>query len=135
MRYLRADKTTPSCREEPEGEATASGKSLARAGKMTGENIGFADPFVAKEAVGRLGVGPVLTCPWRGRTYSTRQLLQKLSQSLAMPNILKLASHHFIVYPFFRPEIRRRHPGLAYALTLSPVSSWQLLRHASSPKA
>src|SRR6266702_7642167 len=52
------------------GKATASGKSLARAGKMTGENIGFADPFVAKEAVGRLGVGPVLTCPRRGRTYS-----------------------------------------------------------------
>jgi len=70
MRYLRADKTTPSCREELEGEATASGKSLTRTGKMTGENIGFADPLVAKEAVGRLGVGPVLTCPRRGRAYS-----------------------------------------------------------------
>jgi hypothetical protein len=71
MRYLRADKTAPWCREEPEGGATASGKSLARAGKMTGQNIGFADPFVAKEPVGRLGVGPVLTSPRRGRTYST----------------------------------------------------------------
>jgi len=49
-----------------------------------------------------------------------RQLLQKLSQSLAMPNILKLASHHFIVYPFFRPEIRRRPPAL-HALTLSQL--------------
>src|SRR5665213_1594570 len=87
---------------------------------MTCENIGFADPLVAKEAVGRLGVGPVLTCPRRGCTYFMRQLLQKLSQSLAMPNILKLASHHFIVYPFFRPEIRRRLPAL-HALTLSQL--------------
>src|SRR5271170_959663 len=53
-----------------EGKDAVSGKSLARAGKMTRENIGFADPFVAKEAVGRLGAGPVLTCPRRGRTYS-----------------------------------------------------------------
>ena len=52
------------------GKAWASGKSLARAGEMTGDNIGFADPFVAKEAVGRLGVGPVLTRPRRRRTYS-----------------------------------------------------------------
>src|SRR5580658_8409703 len=40
-----------------------SGKSRARAGKMTAENIGFADPFAAKEAVGRFGVGPVLDMP------------------------------------------------------------------------
>jgi hypothetical protein len=70
------------------GKASASGKSLARAREMTGENIGFADPFVAKEAVCGLGAGPVLTRPRRGRTYSMGQLLQKLSQSLAMPNIL-----------------------------------------------
>src|ERR1019366_653003 len=35
-----------------------------------------------------------------------------------MPNILKLASHYFIVYPFFRPEIRRRPPAL-HTLPLS----------------
>jgi len=36
MRYLRADKTTLSCREEPEvGKPWLAGNSLARAGKMT----------------------------------------------------------------------------------------------------
>jgi hypothetical protein len=85
---------------------------------MTGENIGFANSLVAKETVRSLGVGPVLTCPWSGSTYSMRQLLQKLSQSPAMPNILKLAFHHFIVYPFLRPEIRGRLPAL-HTLTLS----------------
>src|SRR5665213_4530374 len=49
---------------------------------MTGENIGFADPLVAKEAVGRLGVGPVLTCPRRGCTYFMRQLLEQLSHKV-----------------------------------------------------
>ena len=53
------------------GEATASGKSLASVGKMAGDKIGLADPFVANVAVSCLRVGPVLTCPRRGRTYST----------------------------------------------------------------
>jgi len=35
-----------------------------------------------------------------------------------MPNILKLASHHLIVYPFPRLDIRRLPPAL-HALTLS----------------
>jgi hypothetical protein len=35
-----------------------------------------------------------------------------------MPNILKLAAHHFIVDPIFRPEIRRRFLAL-HTLTLS----------------
>src|SRR5271156_4920858 len=35
-----------------------------------------------------------------------------------MPNILKLVSHHFIVYPFSRLDIRRRPPTL-HPLTLS----------------
>jgi len=42
-----------------------------------------------------------------------------LSQPLAVANILKLASHNFIVYPFSRPEIRRPIPA-AYALNMSP---------------
>jgi hypothetical protein len=62
-----------------------------------------------------------------------RQLLQKLSQSLAMPNILKLASHHLIVYPFSRRDIRRRPPAL-HALTLSqfPHGNYFAMHHPHS---
>jgi hypothetical protein len=80
---------------------------------VAGQDIGFADSIIAKEAIGSFGVRPVLRRPGCRCTYSARKLLQKLSQSLAVPDILELASHHFIVYPFIRPEIRRRGLNLS----------------------
>jgi hypothetical protein len=42
-----------------------------------------------------------------------------------MPNILKLASHHFVVYPFIGSEIRRRLPTLyAFAPSLIPHDNY-----------
>ena len=92
-------------------EAVAGGESFSCGCEMAGENIGFSDPIVAKEAIGRLGIFPILTCPWGRGSYSARQLLQQLSQSLAVADILELASHHFIVYPLIHPGIRRRFPA------------------------
>jgi hypothetical protein len=86
---------------------------------MTGQDIGFDGPIVAKEGVGSLLVRPVRTRPRRGRPYSGRQLLEELSQSLAVANILEVASHNFMVNPFIRPQIRRRFAAF-HALTLSP---------------
>jgi len=56
-----------------------------------------------------------------------------LSQSLAMPNNLKLASHHLIVYPFSRLDIRRR-PQALHALTLSqfPHGNYFAMHHPHS---
>jgi hypothetical protein len=92
-------------------EAVAGGESFSRGCKVAGQNIGFTDPIVAKEAIGSLGIRPVLTCPWGRGSHSARQLLQQLSRSLAVAEILELASHHFIFYPLTRPEIRRRFPA------------------------
>src|ERR1700751_2418023 len=69
---------------------------------MSWQNIGFGDPVLAKETIGGLCVGPVLAGPWRSRAHFARQLLQQLSQSFAVADILKLASHHLIVYPCIR---------------------------------
>jgi hypothetical protein len=53
----------------------------------------------AKETIGGLGIGPVLAGPRRSSAQLARQLLQQLSQSLVVADILELISHHFIVYP------------------------------------
>jgi len=97
----------------------ASGKSLARAGKMTGEDIGFADPFVAKKS-GRppwCWPSPDMPKAWSHLLYVTTAL--RVVAVACHAEHLKFASHHFIVYPFFRPKIRRRLPAL-HTLTLSP---------------
>jgi hypothetical protein len=93
-------------------EAAAGGEPFERGSEVAGENIGFADSIVTEESISSLGIRPVLTCPWGRGTYSTRKLLQQLSKSLTVADILELASHHFIFYPFTRLEIRRRFPAL-----------------------
>ena len=55
--------------ENQNREAAAGGESFSRGCEVAGENIGFADTIVGKEAIGSLGIRPVLTCPWgRGPT-------------------------------------------------------------------
>jgi hypothetical protein len=98
----------------------ARSESFARGREVAGKNIGFANSIIAKETIGSLGIRPVLTCPWGRGADSARQLLQQLSKSLAVAHILELASHNFIVYPFNRPEIRRRFPA-SLALNRSAI--------------
>src|ERR1700689_1984296 len=77
-------------------------KPISRGRKVTSQNVGLADSLIAKETISGLRVGPVLASPRRSRTHFARQLTQQLSQSLAVADILKLASHHLIVYPCIR---------------------------------
>src|SRR4051812_15790325 len=37
---------------------------VARGSKMASENFGLVDPLVRKKAIGRFGVGPILTSHW-----------------------------------------------------------------------
>jgi hypothetical protein len=69
---------------------------------VTRQDIGFADSVISKESIGSLRIRPVLARPWSRCPHPARQLLQQLSQSLAMANIRKLASHNLIVYPRIR---------------------------------
>lgn len=86
----------------------ACGEPLSRRRKVASEDVRFADSIVAKETLGRLGVGPVLAGPRRSGAYLPRQLLQQLSRPLAVTHILKRPSHNLIVYPLNRLAILRR---------------------------
>src|SRR5579864_9482179 len=82
-------------------------ESLPCGTEMPGQNIRFADPLIVEKAICRLRVRPIFGRPRRCRTYSARELLQQLSQPLAMANVLELASHYFIADPFSRPRPRK----------------------------
>jgi hypothetical protein len=71
-------------------ETAALGESPSRGREVAGQNIGFADSIIAKETIGRLGVGPVLAGSKCSAAYFARQLLQQLSQRFAVAYILKL---------------------------------------------
>jgi hypothetical protein len=115
--------------------AAAGGESFARGSEVAGESVGLADSIVAKEAIGSLGIRSVLTCPWSCCSNSARQLFQQLSQSLAVADILELASRHFIFYPPNRLAIPQRLPafhamhrssiphGNHFAMLLQPIVS------------
>ena len=97
---------------------------------MTGENIGFVDPLVAKEAVGRLGVGPVLTCPrWLRLLYATTApKVVAVACHAEHPQTRIPPLHCLSILPTGNPQTT---PGIA-RLDPVAVSSWQSLRHASS---
>ena len=65
--------------------------------KVTRQDIGFADSVVPEQSICSLGVGRVLAGPRSDAAHSARQL-QQLSQSFAVADIRKLASHYFIFY-------------------------------------
>ena len=82
-------------------------ESLPRRCEVTCQNVGFTDSIIPKKSIRGLSVCPVLAGPRSGRAYFARQLLQQLSQPFAMPSVLELASHNFIVNPCIRFSIRR----------------------------
>ncbi len=53
--------------------------AAARRAEMAGEDPGLADRLVREEAVGGLGVGPVLACQGDGRTDRARHLHEELA--------------------------------------------------------
>ena len=58
---------------------------------------GLAYLRVRKEAISRLGVGPVLTCPRNALPYTARELFHQLPKSLVQPHIVKFASRQLHV--------------------------------------
>ena len=83
----------------PNPVAAAGQEPLARGGEMAGKDIRLADSSVAKEPVSGLCVGPVLACPGSPCTRLGRQLLQQLTKTLAVTDILKSAARCFTINP------------------------------------
>src|SRR5215208_7704802 len=82
--------------------------------EMAGEDLGLADRLVRQEAIGGLGVGPVLACQRDGRTDRVRQLHEKLAQPPAQTFVLERRAGEFLVYPGGGIPARMIHraPGL-----------------------
>ena len=66
---------------------------------MGREDIGLAYPVVGEKAVGGFGIDPVLSRPRRCCADAAGKLLQQLSQSFAVPNILEKAACYFVLNP------------------------------------
>lgn len=72
-------------------------RSLSRAEEMACWNVPFADPLVGQEAIRRLRRSPVLAGKGDAATDLLRKLVQQSAESLAVTNILKLATRHLAV--------------------------------------
>ena len=73
--------------------------AAARRVEMAGEDLGLADRLVREEAIGSLGVGPVLACQRDGRTDRVRQLHEELAQPPAQTFVLERRAGEFLLYP------------------------------------
>jgi hypothetical protein len=73
---------------------------------MASQNLFFTHTIVRKEAVSRLGVGPILTNPWDAAAYAAGQQLQKFSEPLAVPHIAKSAICKLLIDPCVAPGSR-----------------------------
>ena len=81
-------------------------ESFARGLEMASQNLFFTHTIVRKEAVSRLGVGPVLTNPWDAAADATGQQLKKFSEPLAVPRIAKSAIRKLLIDPCVAPGSR-----------------------------
>lgn len=97
---------------------------------MARQDICFVDPIVSEKAIRRFRIRPILRCLRYRRPNLPGKLLQQMAHALAVAHILESASHHFIVYLFIRPGLRRL-PALGGPNTsqLPHVQQSATLRH------
>ena len=75
------------------------GNALARGTEMPGQNVGFADAFVAQEAVGRLDVGPVLADQRDALARRLGELPQQCAQPPAQAGVPEDVVVHLLADP------------------------------------
>ena len=60
--------------------------------EMAGQNVRLADPLIREEAVGCLGIRPILADERNALSHGTPNLLEQFAESVAEPRVLNLAS-------------------------------------------
>jgi hypothetical protein len=68
---------------------------------MAGQNVRLANPVIREEAIGSLGVGPILADQWNTLPHSLPHLSQQFAEPFAKPRILKFAPSGFSINPMF----------------------------------
>ena len=74
-------------------------KTLARRVEMAGQDLRFADPLIGKEAVGGLGVRPVLAGQRNARPDGVAHTLEQAPQALGQTPIRQAAAGNLAIKP------------------------------------
>jgi hypothetical protein len=89
-----------------QNETSSGGGAITSRSEMAGQNVGFADPVIREEAIGSLGVGPILADQWNTLPHGAPHLSQQFAEPFAKPRILKFAPSGFSINPMFGSACR-----------------------------
>ena len=67
--------------------------------RRAGQNVRFADPVIRKEAVGCLGIRPILADERDALSHGASNLREQFPESVAEPRVPKLASSNLSINP------------------------------------
>src|SRR5262245_47371642 len=68
---------------------------------MAGQNVRFANPAIREEAVGCLGIRPILADERNALSHGASNLREQFAESVAEPRVPKLASTTLSINPTF----------------------------------
>ena len=80
-------------------DAVARGTAAVRRLEMASEDLRFADPVIGEEAVGRLGVGPVLARQRKALLHRALHPFKQLAEALPQALVRKVASGQLVIQP------------------------------------
>ena len=76
-------------------------RAITRRLEVAGQNVRFADPVVREEAIGGLGIGPILADQRNALSHGASDLRQQFAEFVAKPRVPKLASTNLSINPTF----------------------------------
>jgi hypothetical protein len=75
------------------------GRASPRRSKMSGENVAFVDALIGQEAIGRLGIGPILAGERDASPHGVAHLIEQTAEPLRKPRVPKIASACLLINP------------------------------------
>ena len=95
---------------EHENQAVGRPHALAGRLKMSGQNIGLADPVIGEKAIGRLRVGPILADQRNALPHRTSHPRNQLAEPPFQALVRKMTSSNLVVKPCSPVLVHRTAP-------------------------
>lgn len=89
------------CVVQHKNETAGGGGTITCRLEMAGQNVRFADPVIREEAVGCLGIRPILADERNALSHGASNLREQFAESVAEPRVPKLASTALAINPTF----------------------------------
>ncbi len=89
------------CVVQHKNETVTSGGTIKCRLEMASQNVRFADPVIREEAVGCLGIRPILADERNALSHGASNLREQFAESVAEPRVLKLAFTTLSINPTF----------------------------------